>query len=93
VATIGILQQRTIQRSSLLAEQLQSALDSRLVIEQAKGLIAASAGLELDAAFGLLRAFCRDRNLKLGQVAEALACRTLTVADLVTAGRPPGPAR
>lgn len=92
VATIGILQQRTIQRSSLLTEQLQSALDSRLVIEQAKGLIAASAGLEMDAAFGLLRAFCRDRNLKLGQVAEALSGRTLTVADLVAAGRPPGPA-
>jgi GAF domain-containing protein len=88
VATIGILQQRMIHRSSLLAEQLQSALNSRVVIEQAKGLIAKSADLDMDAAFGLLRVYCRDRNLKLGLVAEALVRRTVTVEDLMAAKRP-----
>ena len=70
VATIGILQQRSAHRSSALAEQLQHALNSRVVIEQAKGVLAERRAIGMEAAFEVLRRHARDRNLKLGDAAE-----------------------
>ncbi|HET6911074.1 MAG TPA: GAF and ANTAR domain-containing protein [Mycobacteriales bacterium] len=72
VATIGILQQRSLHRSLALSEQLQTALTSRIVIEQAKGILAERAGLTMDGAFAALRRHARDRNLKLTDVATAV---------------------
>lgn len=72
VATIGILSERAIRHGEVLNEQLQSALNSRVVIEQAKGVIATSLGVEMDVAFDRLRRYCRSNNLRVSQVARQL---------------------
>jgi AmiR/NasT family two-component response regulator len=54
------------------SEQLQAALDSRVIIEQAKGIVAAQRGISVDQAFAVLRKHANDRNLQLRLVAEAV---------------------
>lgn len=72
VATIGILHQRSVHRSAVVAEQLQHALNSRVVIEQAKGVLAERDSVGLDGAFDMLRRHARNYNLKLTDVAFAV---------------------
>jgi transcriptional regulator with GAF, ATPase, and Fis domain len=78
VATIGLLQERSMRESRLLAEQLQAALDSRVTLEQAKGVLAEQTGLSIDQAFEVLRAFARDRNLRLVEVARRVVSGELS---------------
>jgi len=70
IATIGILQQRAVSEARVLAEQLQAALNNRVVIEQAKGMLAARADVAVDRAFELLRSYARNNNMGLGGVAR-----------------------
>jgi transcriptional regulator with GAF, ATPase, and Fis domain len=70
VATIGLLQERAIRRRETLAEQLQTALNSRIVIEQAKGVIAERRQLDMDGSFTLLRQTARNSNRRLSQLAQ-----------------------
>lgn len=69
VGTITILQDRLARHHEILAEQLQTALDSRVVIEQAKGIISAHFGVDMDDAFQILRAHARDSRTRLAEVA------------------------
>ena len=77
VATIGILHERSFRASDLLRQQLQVALDSRVVIEQAKGVLAHAHGVSPERAFQLLRQYARDNQLRLADVATGLVQRTL----------------
>ena len=70
VATIGILQERAIRRGEVVTEQLQTALNTRVIIEQAKGVLAQSGDLTMQAAFDRLRGHARGHNLLLGDVAR-----------------------
>jgi GAF domain-containing protein len=72
VATIAILQDQTVREAETRARQLQLALDSRVVIEQAKGMPAEYAKLDMDQAFGRLRSFARSHNRRLSALAAEL---------------------
>lgn len=83
VATIALLQSREIHDSRVVAEQLYEALQSRVAIEQAKGVIAESLGCTMDEAFVSLRHFARSRGLRLSAVAEDVVDGALRPKDLV----------
>ena len=72
VATVGLMQARAIQARNLLAEQLQGALNSRVVVEQAKGMLAARIGVGVDEAFVHLRNHARRNGQPLRDVAAAV---------------------
>jgi hypothetical protein len=77
VATIAILQHRAAIQAHLVVDQLNLALNSRVVIEQAKGILAERAGLDMEGAFSWLRNHARSNNLRLGDVARAIIQGTL----------------
>jgi transcriptional regulator with GAF, ATPase, and Fis domain len=79
VATIGLLQARAIHDRETLAEQLQTALNSRVVIEQAKGVIAERRHLDMDASFTLLRGTARTSNRRLSELARAVVDGTESI--------------
>ena len=72
VATIAILQERSIARAEALTEQLQGALNSRIVIEQAKGALARQEGITVDEAFERLRERARSSRQRLVDVAAVV---------------------
>jgi len=77
VAAIGLLHQRALADGHLLAEQLQTALQSRVVIEQAKGMIAQYRNVSIDEAFEVLRSHARNHNLRLTQLAKQVTTKTV----------------
>lgn len=82
VATIAILAHRAARDAQVRNEQLTEALNTRIVIEQAKGVVAERAGLDMDDAFTLLRRYARRHNLRLSDVAHAVSTRALAVNAL-----------
>jgi transcriptional regulator with GAF, ATPase, and Fis domain len=70
IATIALLQERAIRSGELLTEQLQSALNSRITIEQAKGALARIHGIDVNSAFELMRRYARTHHRRLVDVAQ-----------------------
>jgi GAF domain-containing protein len=84
VATVGILHQRIVTRSELVNQQLQTALNTRVVIEQAKGVLAERGAVDMDEAFRLLRAHARKTQQRLADLARAVVAGADTAAILDT---------
>lgn len=82
VATIAILQHQNSITTHLLTEQLSFALNSRIIIEQAKGMVSQSTGCDIDEAFSRLRTYSRNHNLRLTDVASSVVRGLLLVDDL-----------
>ena len=90
VATIGLLHERNVRRRDTVAEQLQAALNSRVIIEQAKGKLAERLSIDMDRAFTMLRDYARASNQRLTDVARDFV--TGATADFPPpARRQPGP--
>ncbi|GAB3837620.1 GAF and ANTAR domain-containing protein [Dactylosporangium cerinum] len=83
VASIGLLQERTISRGEVLTEQLQGALNSRIIIEQAKGAIAQAQGVTVDVAFNVMRAYARRTNRRLSDIANLVVTDLNSLPDLM----------
>jgi len=82
IAAIGLLQERAIRRGEILTEQLQGALNSRIVIEQAKGAISQVHSVSVDEAFTLIRNYARRTNRTLGDVTHAIVTNPANLPDL-----------
>jgi GAF domain-containing protein len=78
---IAILQQRVLHDAKLLAHQLQAALDSRILIEQAKGMVAERGRLSISEAFTYIRRYARDHNQQLTGVCLAVTEGSLTLPE------------
>lgn len=83
VATIGLLQQRTIRAGEVLTGQLQAALVSRITIEQAKGVLARSRGTDVDQAFTEMRSYARAHHLRLSRLAHLVVTDPGQYPDLL----------
>jgi len=80
VATIGILQERAVHQQEVVAGQLQVALNSRVMIEQAKGILAERLQTSPDDAFIILRRYARDHNRPLTQLAADVIGGTVSIS-------------
>lgn len=90
VATIALIQDRAAADKNLVNEQLQHALDSRVVLEQAKGVLSYSSDLDMSAAYAALRQYARDHNLKLTDLSRALVNRAVPAAVIYEHARSRG---
>lgn len=90
VATIGILHERTLRHSGLVTEQLQTALNSRIAVEQAKGVLAERLHVTVADAFVLLRGHARRSNQRLVELATAVVDGSADVAAIAAPVAPTG---
>lgn len=82
IATIAIVQRETTMNAQRINDQLNIALNSRIIIEQAKGMISQAARCDVDVAFGQLRNHARSRNLRLTDVASSIVAGSMRIAEL-----------
>ena len=82
IATIALLQEQAITRGEVLTEQLQGALNSRIIVEQAKGTLAQARGVSVDQAFELMRAYSRSHGRRLGDVAHIIISDLRSLPEL-----------
>jgi GAF domain-containing protein len=82
VATIAILQERIVREGTILAEQLHRALDSRILVEQAKGMLSHSLSVTMDEAFEVLRTYARTNNLTIRAVSSGISDRSIPLSQL-----------
>lgn len=87
VAAIAIIQDQATRDSAIREGHLQHAFTSRIVIEQAKGIVAQRADVDMDGAFARLRGYARNNNRRLTDVAEAVVSGALTAEDFGHARR------
>lgn len=87
VATIGILQERNIRETHVVTEQLQRALDSRILIEQAKGVLSQTGSMDMDEAFAAIRHYARRNNQSLREVSAGITNRTLNILAIPAVAR------
>lgn len=90
VASVALVSGRAARDKTLLAEQLQNALNSRVILEQAEGIVAQLGDLEMDQAFAVLRRYSRDHNQPLTQIAHAVVSRGLAAALVLAHARTKG---
>jgi GAF domain-containing protein len=83
VAAIGLMQERTLRRAEELTEQLQFALNSRIVIEQAKGAVSRTLDIPVDDAFEVLRGYSRRHRRRLTDVARAVVENRDTLKEII----------
>jgi transcriptional regulator with GAF, ATPase, and Fis domain len=83
VATAALIQDKTAADTATVNDQLQTALTSRVSIEQAKGILAQHGDLDMNRAFAVLRSYCRDHNLRLAEVAQLIADRALPAKEVL----------
>jgi len=81
VATVGLIQERAIAARELLAEQLQTALNSRILLEQATGVLAERAGVSMDQAFQAMRRYARSHSTRLREIATQVIDGTIDPID------------
>ena len=83
VASVALVQDRAAVDRDEVNTQLQTALTSRVVIEQAKGILAQQGGLDMPDAFRVLRRYARDHDVGLSDLAQRVVCRQLAGRDLL----------
>jgi len=83
VASVALVQQRAASDSTSVNEQLQNALTSRVILEQAKGILAQRGNLDMAQAFAVLRTYARDHNLRLTDVAQGVVSRRILAQQLL----------
>ncbi|MFI6563706.1 GAF domain-containing protein [Streptomyces sp. NPDC050534] len=88
VATIAILQQRTLEQSHLENSQLETALTSRILIEQVKGVLAERWNSSVDDAFAAFRSYARSRRLRLSDLATQIISGDFDTTTIPAPARP-----
>lgn len=83
VASVALVAEKALSDSSAINQQLQTALRSRVVLEQAKGVLAERGGLNMAEAFAALRGYARAHNAKLSEVAHRVVTRKLAAQDVL----------